>query len=386
MQALQDEARKQTNLSSSEPTFVHIVKGRERILAFRRILIPFSERCEQPGTMEDLPYFLSKPGLLRRVPKLYLVVKRKGLKPEQITVDDLAGTVLLYEFEFYSVGTGMFATNDRSGRGTLLAPKCERARIAVRVSRMILNRGAHAVLLSFQGQVGEHGSPVPFEAVGRVRRSPFARAAVRTRSVPAFLPLQPTYDATLATLGQKTRRNLRYYRRRAESELGCQFLPELDIAEAELIAFNAETMFAVSNRDALWRLRTQRELKCPLLMGLKDKDGKLLSILAGRRHKDSTEVLWQMNREGLQSHSLSTAMRAYCIEHEIARGAQRLYMEGGTGHSIQHAFEPETLIDFAMVRNPMVVWAIRKLSNKLVSPDNMLANMLHSSDTRWQRC
>lgn len=387
MQALQDELLETSQETTClQATFFHVVVGRESILDLRSVLIPFSERCEQPGTMEDLSYFLSKPGLLHRVPQLYLIVKRGGLRTEDISVNDLAGVALFYEYEVCSFGTGLFATNDRSGRGTLLAPKRERSRVAMHVSRIMIDRGAHAILLSYQGDEAAEQPLAPTELYGSGRSSRSALAAVRTRILDAYLPLHSTYDETLATLGQKTRRNLRYYRRRAEAQLGCRFISDVEISEADLVRFNAETMFAVSDRDALWRLRTQKELASPLLMGLKDGEGKWLSILAGRRHKSSTEILWQMNRKDLPSHSLSTVMRSYCIEHEIALGARRLYLEGGTGHSIHHSFKPESLIDLAVVRNPMWAWTIRKLSHKFVSPDNVLATMLNSSEVAWSRC
>src|SRR5260370_18515413 len=39
--------------------------------------------------------------------------------------------------------------------------------------------------------------------------------------------LQPSFEATLAEFGKHTRRNLRYYRRKAEEEFGCEFVPDI---------------------------------------------------------------------------------------------------------------------------------------------------------------
>ena len=83
---------------------VHLVCGTEPILRMRSMLLEFSERCGQPGSMEDLSYFLSKPGLLKRVPYLFLLVKRQDLRPEELVVDDLLGALILYEFRVLGQG------------------------------------------------------------------------------------------------------------------------------------------------------------------------------------------------------------------------------------------------------------------------------------------
>ena len=58
-------------------------------------------------------------------------------------------------------------------------------------------------------------------------------------------------------------------------------------------------------------------------MGMKDAQGRWLSMLGGRRYLDRSEILWQMNRDGLGAYSLGTAMRAYFIEHEMLRSLLR---------------------------------------------------------------
>src|SRR5262249_37861687 len=154
-----------------------------------------------------------------------------------------------------------------------------------------------------------------------------------------YLPLAASYDETLTQLGHKTRRNLRHYRRQAEKELGCSGIVDcLNISIEEYLALNRESMFAVSDKVATWRLEVMKDLREPVVLGMRDKDGKLLALMGGRRFMDRMEILWQMNLRGLTQHSLSTVMRGYCIENEIARGTKRLYIEGGTSHSLHHGF------------------------------------------------
>jgi hypothetical protein len=56
--------------------------------------------------------------------------------------------------------------------------------------------------------------------------------------------LETTVDAALPAIGQRTRSNLRYYRRRAETRLGCTFLPEIKVLRAEVLTFNRQCMYA----------------------------------------------------------------------------------------------------------------------------------------------
>ncbi|CAN5465724.1 hypothetical protein BH10ACI4_BH10ACI4_36180 [soil metagenome] len=367
---------------------VHVVRGREAILAMQGMLLEFSERCLQPGTMEDLTYFLSKPGLLKRVPNLFLIVKRQNLKLEEVGVDDLMGALFLYEFSVMGFGLRAFATNDRSGRGTMLALPMHRLKVAAIASRVLLDRGAYVIMLSFRlgsGETDKESMDV-FDFPSSSRSRITAEWARREREIAGYLPLLDTYDETLATIGQKTRRNLRYYRRRAEAQLGCVLIPEVQIGEEEFLAFNRECMYPVRDHVTRWRLQTMKDLKGPVIMGLKDQEGRWLSLLGGRRNKDRSEILWQMNRDGLSSFSLSTVMRSYCIEHEISMGMKRLYMEGGTAHSVHHSFVREELMDLVVVRRSPIAQMMKKFAQRRVSPDNELADVLKDNTIEWFPC
>jgi hypothetical protein len=362
---------------------LHLARGSERILSMRELLIAFSERCGQPGTMDDLSYFLSKPGLLTRVPCLFLIVKRQNLKLEELRVDDLIGALFLYEYSVLGCGIRAFATNDRSGRGTMLALPEQRLKVASIAGRVLLDRGAHIVMLSFRA-AGEEADKEDILGLGIL---PSSRTTAdwtwREREIAAYLPLEDSYEGTLATLGKKTRVNMRYYRRRAEAQLGCRFISEVMLKPDDFVQFNRECMYRVSDRVALWRLKTMQDLKDPVLMGMKDSNGRWLALLGGRRYRDRTEVLWQVNRDGYPTHSLSSVMRSYCIEHEVERGMKRLYFEGGTAHSIHHAFVREELVDLVAVRRSAVARVMKAVAKRRVSPDNELADVLKDPETVW---
>jgi len=371
----------------SEPV-VHVVTGRENVLRLSHKLIEFSTLCDQPGAMQDIDYFLSKPGALPRIPHLLLVSRGPDLNLANPNLDDLVGVLLIFEQSLAGYRVGAFATNDRAGRNTLVAQQRDRARVAALASRALLKRGAHLILMSFcadesLGSAAEVEPPL-FEAAQDGRS--VARWARRDRTIPGYLPLSVSFDATLAKIGQRTRSNLRYYRRRAEQQLGCVFLPQVEISRGEFLSFNNECMFAVPAEVAGWRYDSLKELANPLLLGVKDRDGRWLSMLGGRRYHDRSELLWQLNREGFAANSLGTVMRSYFIEHEIAQGSRRLYIEGGTENPIRFSFMPENLTDLVVVRRTLVAKAMRMVAKRYISGSNELSRMLGETDLEWLPC
>jgi hypothetical protein len=383
------QERRKAASPDGTPSFryaVHLARGGESILRLRKLLVTFSERCGQPGTMDDLAYFLSKPGLLKRVPCLFLIAKRQNVKLEELELDDLLGALLLYEYLFLGHGMRAYSSNDRSGRGTMLALPQQRLKAAAIFSRVLLDRGARAIMLSFRGgsedEDKENAELFKFLPSSKIK----AEWAWREREIPGYLPLEATYEGTLAHLGGKTRRHLRYYRKHAENDLGCTVFDAMGIGVAEYLAFNRECMFAVPNKVAMWRLETMKDLNDPVILGMKDRNGRWLAVLAGRRFRDRMEILWQMNRAGLPDHSLSLVMRSYCIEREIARGTKRLYIEGGTSHSLHHAFVREELIDLVVVRRSPLMKLMKKMAAHRIYPDNALGDMLRQPDMVWYPC
>jgi hypothetical protein len=358
---------------------IHIVRGCDSILRLQKVLAELSVRCGQPGVMDDVGYFLSKPGTLRRVPHLLLFSEASVLNLETLTANDLLGAVLLYRYMVLGCGIGMFSTNDRSGRGTLVAPAALRSAIAEMASRSLMDRGVLAVLISFRdGDTadGEKGSEKSQLFGCSTVNEKAARWAWRQRETPDYLPLETTFDATLAKIGTRTRRNMRYYRKRAEAELGCVFLPEVQLNKREFIDFNRECMYAVPAKVASWRYHSLKDLERPLFMGIKDSAGRWLSLLGGRRHDDGTEILWQMNRSGLSAYSLSIVMRSYFMEYEIAHGMRKLYMEGGTAHPMRFSFVNDKVTDLVVVRRSRLGLVVPTLAHLFIKPDNELALML----------
>lgn len=342
-----------------------------------------ADRCEQPGAMQDLAYFLSKPGLLDRTPLLMLISHKHVANGDRVLQEDLLGALLLYDNRMAGRSTGVFTTNDRSGRSTLVAPADLRSPLADFAAHHLIDRGAHVVMISFREQ-GSSGELAPWTPPPPANNKVASKWARRERAIPDYLQLEHDYEATLATIGRRTRNHMRYYRKRAEKDLGCTFCPLVEMSLTEFLAFNRECMYAVPEKVARWRYDVHKELSEPLFMGMVDKDGRWLSLVGGRRFDRNSEILWQMNRDGLPLYSLSLVMRAFFVEHEISNGSKRFYLEGGSSHPIRNSFVNENLIDLVVLRRSPLALLTRKLAKHVIPEDNELAHMLTDPELEWR--
>ncbi len=361
----------------SEPVILAI-KGLDWVLRLQPLLTAYADACGQQGRMADLAYFLDKPAIFPRKIHLLLFASSPGVPPEELTVDRLHGAVLLYEYSILGLPSRVFAIADRSGRG-VIAPEAQRLAIATRACDWLMTRGAHVAMLSLSLL---DGSLKPADVVRKLGSPRGMEWTVRHRNSADYLHLLPTLDETLASMGQKSRFNLRYYRRRAEKDLGATFDPAIQVSPEEIAAFNRQCMYTVSDSRVKWRLAAQKMLQEPVLMGVKDTEGRWLSILAGRRWGQSSEILWQLNRRDLPQQSVGVAMRSYFIEHEISRGVRQLYIEGGTAHSIKNSFVPEHVMDIVVVR-PALRPSLTRLTARLLAKDNDMVQILGGDSEPW---
>jgi hypothetical protein len=281
--------------------------------------------------------------------------------------------VLLFQYKVAGVSLGMYTSNDRSGRRTVLAQPENRVEVAMQVAEHLLAQRANLVMLSLR-------SPEMSDARCELLSRKMADHSwmFRRREVPDYLELRSTYDETLAQIGKRTRTHMRYYRRRAEEHLSCTFDPELEIGSEELLALNRACLYPVPNAVAEWRFRALKQFDQPILMGLRGGDGRLLGVLGGRRFNADADVLWQMNRSDLQNHSLSLTMRTYLIEHEVERGMKRIYLDGGSSHSLCNSFARGVVTDCVAMRHTALSFLVRRIARRVIPGDNELARLLVS--------
>jgi hypothetical protein len=351
---------------------VDLTEGRESILQLQDSLKELSRRSYQPGAMDDLAYFLSRPTVQKKRP----VVVRFHC-PES---SKLIAAVLLYEYRIGGRGVGIFATEDTTGHRTVVAPLELRCQVALLAAKELVQSGAHAALISFQHDAASMDSSL--ESILCGLRGGF-RWVSRERAIQGYLPLLATFEQTLGQLGKKTRTHLRYYRRLAETQLGCVFAPRADISRAEFLELNRSSTYAVSDELAGWRFDSLQRFDEPVLMGVQDREGRWISAAGGRRHNSWIEIHWLVNREDLPTYSLSTVIRCYLIENEITLGTKRISFHGGTNHPMKFAFIPEKSTDLLLVRSSAMP-ALRFVANRIMPADNMLRNVLLDEALAWR--
>ncbi len=359
---------------------IRVVRGHTAVLQLLPLLVDLSHRCHQPGTMEFLPYFLTVPYFGSKIPTLLLFSSDDTLSPTHIQ-----GAVLFFEYRRFGIPTRVFVTDDPAGERSVIAPPDLRPTFAVQACDLLISRGAHLVFLS----VAEVGlaTDTAFHAPrpGSPAHPPVSLWTTSERVLTRSLPLEPTFEATLSRLGAHTRRNLRYYRRRARSELGAVFVPTVQISEPDFRALNQQSAYPVPDHVVHWRFRSVYETPGALFAGVHAADGRWLSLIGGRRYADTTAIDWQINQNGLEPFSLSTVMRSYLLEHEIARGARQLVFEGGTPHSMRHSFLQSRVTDLVVARQSRSAHLVRRLAPALLPEKNLLAAMLRDKHQQVQQ-
>lgn len=360
-----------------------VLHGRMQILRLQAVLSDFCTICRQDGAMDYLKYLLSATEDLNKTPYLLLMASKSDVCVSQLRADDLSGAVLVYEYKVWGFRSGIFTTCDFNGRRTVIAPATLRRQVSAAVCRFLVERGAHVVLLSLEPGSAD-SCHICFEdaMVGRRRRW----WTTQTREVGATLALKETLEATLATMGKHTRRNLRYHRRRAEAELECSFASDVKsiLTMEQLMELNCASTHPAVQAKLDRRYETLKSMEGLFCVGLRQISGQWISLLGGRRHHGVTEIDWQMNRSGLAKYSVGTVMRSYLIEHEIAIGTKRLFFEGGTPHPMRHSFLSEKAMDIVVMKRSPFVFLLRTCARWLHPERNFLLQTLMSPSVKWQ--
>jgi hypothetical protein len=360
-------------LAGTVDSGVRIVRGREPILRMKELLVRLSERCGQLGAMDYLEYFLSRPQFATKIPCLILLSAKSGAPGE------VEGAVLLYEYQAMGYGSRAFVTDFHAAHRAVVALPESRTRIAALACQGLIGSGALVALISF---IDDTHDPEEIRRSLTGQRKAHGQWATTVRQMVGPLLLDDTAEATLAKMGKHTRRNLRYYRRRVEHELGSSFIVDPVLTKEEFLAINRVCTYPVADGLAAWRYDSLETIAGRLFGGVRAANGDWLSIIAGRTHHGITEIDWQMNRAGLPSYSLSTVMRAFLLEHEIAKGTRKIYFEGGTPHPIKHTLPRDNVVDLVVLRRSLPAFLLRRLAG-VMPKSNYLVSMLADKTLQW---
>lgn len=263
----------------------------------------------------------------------------------------LVGVVYAEERTVAGLPTGWISGGDALGRGLVLAAPVREAEVLATACESLLANGAHALRLRWRSTGHEI---LPIVRLERPGLQVWCRSEVRPHG--DWLHLGTDFHDFLEGLGPRTRRNLRYYRRRAE-EQGLRFVPDLTLAqyEAAMTALaTREDAATLQERDARDR-RFFAQFGRPLLAGLATSDGRLLSVLGGVRAGDHLHLLSQFNDESCPGQSLSLLLRGYVIEQLIEHGVRQIHFVNGTSGALGRFCDPVLLRTLAIDsrRSPM---------------------------------
>jgi hypothetical protein len=340
-------------------------------------------RSSQHGNCQHLHYFFSLPFARNKTPYLLLFVSRSGLTSQTVRASDLVAAVLTYQYRLGRIPTRIFATTDIIGRRTVIAPPALRSPITLLATQFLLDRGAEVSLISYHDDLASlEGNPLRPLAPRKLN----CIWTTQQRDFFAYLPLKSDFEATMRSLGKRTRSHMRYYRRRAERELQCTFVPNVTISKEDFQKFNRLCTFPVTDEISAIRYDACFNSPDSFISGLRNWKGEWLSIVGGQKNHGFVEIYWQMNLNSLPSYSLSTVMRSFLIEHEISCGTRRLYIEGGTPHPMRFSFAREVVSD-VLVRRKSLYGAIVAGSAKfllLQQKKQFLSQLLVNKTLKWQ--
>jgi hypothetical protein len=234
----------------------------------------------------------------------------------------MVGVVYTEEMRVCGAASGWVFGGDEMGRGLVLASPEREAEVLATACEYLLQHGVHALRLMWRSTGNEI---LPILRLERPGIQVWCRSEVRREG--DWLHLAPDYETFLNQLGTHTRRNLRYYRRRAEAE-GFRFIPKLPFPQYEA-AVAALTRTSEARRDNSVRdRRFFQQFGSPVLAGLAAPDGTLVSVMGAVRSGENVHVLSQLNDE-TRRFGVSLVLRGYLIEHLIQQGISSLHFVNG---------------------------------------------------------
>ncbi len=349
--------------------------GTRSILAQQSLLQSLAERCGQAGEMDQLPYHLSAARALSSAASLRRRARAK--LPHLLLFETRGGepsaAVLLCEYLAGFLPSRLVVSLDFTGQRTVIAPAHLRAAVAAAAADFLLKRGALVSLVS----VGGSGLA---DALHRCRGY---NQAVLDRPIQQLWELGRDFDDTLSRLGKHTRRNFRLYLRTLGAAGEAAFVPDATVTEPEFQLLNRHCTHRVSDAVLRWRCLAAREFPDTRLAGLRAADGRWLSLAGLRSRNALTDLDWQMNLPDIQGISLVTALRAYLLRDELARGTRFLRFDGGTSHAMQSSFQVQPVSHLLLTQARLTSGLLRAIVERILTPENPLRKVIDSPMLQW---
>jgi hypothetical protein len=313
------------------PVFSDYARDLELVIGDRELHSCLAEirdlrrRCGQEGDLTTEPeYFIAANTLANRRCAAVLI-RHAG---------QLEACVLFFEHTRLGVGLGLFRGGDYMGESLVVAPEALRVHYVHLATQALLKKWRiHGVSLTVKA---------PVDTCIQVMCPQTKSRRLCAAEVKHTLPLAQTYEGMLAGLGPRTRRSLAGKRHQLEKSANVQFVPALDPDQAleVMLALEAKSIRQRATKFYHARYRLLRVNSDFYSMGLRMPNGPWLSILTGWRSNGVTYVDLQMNDMTYKRESISAVMRAFMLEHEIARKQELVNFVNGCSLLLARYCEP----------------------------------------------
>jgi hypothetical protein len=271
-------------------------------------------------------FFLSSLNLSKWIPRV-TVIKRG---------DAIVGLVYAKERKLAGLPTGMLVAHGALEPFVVAAADRRESVLETALESFLSSRRVRGIRLMVPPRGFEM---VVCERIASLRQMDISR---RPDSNHQVVPLESSYEAFLNSVSYKTRRNMRYYRRRYETA-GHRYVSHLNLEEfGDIVAQLLKRTILRGSREGVTRaLRMIAGMEKPLLAGLRRADGEWVAILGGWQEGDTPIVVFQMNNDrDYSAESLSTVLRSYFIEELVADGCGKLVFWAGVAGPLARRAQP----------------------------------------------
>jgi hypothetical protein len=272
-------------------------------------------------------------------PEFFLASVSKGWAPRVVTVywaRDIVGIMYTRERVISGVPTGVVYADGGLGEIFLGNPWHQQNAFQVAVGTLFASSKIHGVRLRILRGSRELDAIRQLAARKTIDTHYFRMRDNSSRNwkYHAHLPLADSYEEFLDGLGSTTRHNFRYYRRRFE-EAGHCFVERLSMSELRFAAIGLAAKCRSSHEPPSYALERDLNMVAaanrPIAIGLKHRNGELLSVIGGWYRPCGAVLLFQSNNDrDFGRSSLSVVLRAYFIESLISQGLRELVIWAGT--------------------------------------------------------
>ncbi len=339
------EERRPSPTFDSRKRNTELVFGEQKLAGLYPGNSELRQRCgQQDDFTTDPRYFIAANTMNRRVAAVLI-------RHDQ----ELEACAFFYEHYTFGIGLGIMHGGGYIGESLVAGSEAFRLQhVQLAAQALLQHWRIYGVSISVRSPLDEC-----LEVMGPEGRNRLFSG----RTIQYKLPLDGTYNATLAGMGPRTRRSLAAKRRQLETRAHVSFHPSLEPDQAleAMVWLRTRSMTKRATKHYRARYRLLQAIPECFCMGMRLPDGSWLSMLSGWRRNQVTYIDLQMNDIHFKKESISAVMRAFMLEHEIACQQKLINFVGGTSLLLRRYCQPSELCTDAFFWRPCVRTALTKM-------------------------